>query len=332
MRKEVYAALLAAALSLLLLTTYMAIYYAPLPTTSVQSLDEAGVGLEGMRVSVTGFAFDVNEGNGTFMLGDHVDYFRWLSGSREGWMAAPIPIKVTAFFHLMEGQNLTLSGTVTSASGLGVSTEPFDIDVNSPNPQIMVAPVSQKIFYFHMPAAWVCYLAFFVTLVASILYLRSRNVLYDMVASSSAVLGLLFASIALLTGPIWAKQEWGVYWDWSDAKLVATLVLWLAYVGYLMVRRMVRDDRERMRVSAVYGIVAFLTVPLSFLASRIAVLSNSVHPIVVGTGQLSAQAALTVGIGVLAFTLLFVALLLHRVEIGGIEMEMAALKMRRDSR
>jgi heme exporter protein C len=113
---------------------------------------------------------------------------------------------------------------------------------------------------------------------------------------------------------------------------VSTLVLWLAYVGYLAVRTLIRDDRERMRTAAVYGIVAFLTVPLSFLASRIAVLSNSIHPIIIGTGQLSAQGGLTVTVSILAFTCLFVALLLHRVEIGGIEMEIAALKMRRDKR
>jgi heme exporter protein C len=330
--RKVLPAILATALALLLLATYMAIYYAPLPTTSVQSLDEAGIGLEGMRVSVTGFAFDVQENNGTFMLGDHVDYIRWLSGEGQGWAAAPLLIEVTAFFHLDEGQNLTLSGVVTASSGVGVRAEPFDIDVTQPNPQIMIAPVSQKIFYFHMPAAWVCYLAFFVTLVCSVQYLRTRKMVYDTFASSSAVLGVLFATIALLTGPIWAKQEWGVYWDWSDAKLVSTLVLWLAYVGYLAIRTLVRDDRERMRTAAVYGIVAFLTVPLSFLASRIAILSNSIHPIIIGTGQLSTQGALTVSVSILAFTFLYAALLLHRVEIAGTEMEIAALKMRRDKR
>ena len=326
-------AMAAAALVLLLTATYMAIYYAPLPTTSVQSLDQAAPGLEGFQVSVTGFAFDVQEANGTLLLGDHVDYFRWLSGERQGWMATPMPVRVTALFHLVDGQNLTLTGVVKStSSGMAVVAAPMDLDINSPNPQIMIAPVAQKIFYFHMPAAWVCYLAFFVTFVCSILYLRSHRQIYDLVATSSAGLGVLFASIALLTGPIWAKEEWGVYWDWSDAKLVATLVLWLAYVGYLMVRTLIRDDRERGRMAAVYGIVAFLTVPLSFLASRVAVLSNSIHPIIIGTGQLGMEGGLSVLVSVLAFTCLFVALLLHRVEIGEIEMEMASLKMARDGR
>jgi len=85
-------------------------------------------------------------------------------------------------------------------------------------------------------------------------------------------------------------------------------------------------------MAAVYGIVAFLTVPLSFLASRVAVLSNSIHPIIIGTGQLGMEGGLSVLVSVLAFTCLFVALLLHRVEIGEIEMEMASLKMARDGR
>jgi heme exporter protein C len=192
----------------------------------------------------------------------------------------------------------------------------------------MSAPVAQKIFYFHMPSAWVSYLAFFVTLVSSALYLKSRDVKYDRWAQSAAELGVLFATIAILTGPIWAKQEWGVYWRWSDTKLVTTFILWLVYIGYLMLRASVADSGTRARVSAVYGVVGFVTVPMSLLSSRIAPLLRSSHPEVIAsnTGSLSPEAGLTIGIAVVAFTMLFITMLIKRVEIAESEEELEELK------
>jgi heme exporter protein C len=192
----------------------------------------------------------------------------------------------------------------------------------------MTAPVAQKIFYFHMPSAWVSYLAFFVTLVASALYLKTRAIKYDRWAFSSAQLGVLFATIAITTGPVWAKQEWGVYWRWDDTKLVTTFVLWLVYIGYLMLRGSMTDAGTRARVGAVYGILGFVTVPMSLLSSRIAPLLQSSHPQVIASnsGSLSPEAGMTIGIAIVAFTLLFITMLIRRVEIAESEEELEELK------
>ena len=192
----------------------------------------------------------------------------------------------------------------------------------------MTAPVAQKIFYFHMPSAWVSYVAFFLTLVGSILYLRSRDAKFDRFAMSSAELGVLFATIAICTGPIWAKQEWGVYWRWDDTKLVTTFIMWLVYVGYLSLRAAMSDPSVRSRVSAVYGIVGFVTMPMSLLSARIAPLLRSSHPEVIASssGSLSPEAGMTIGVAVIAFTILFAAMLIKRFEVAEAEEELEELK------
>src|SRR5512138_3722617 len=96
--------------------------------------------------------------------------------------------------------------------------------------------VIQRIFYWHVPIAWIAFLAFFITFVSGIAYLAKRRVWWDIVSSASAEIGLLFATLILITGSIWARPVWGVWWTW-DARLTSTLVLWLIYVSYLLLRR-----------------------------------------------------------------------------------------------
>ncbi|MFQ6002019.1 MAG: cytochrome c biogenesis protein, partial [Anaerolineae bacterium] len=98
--------------------------------------------------------------------------------------------------------------------------------------------VVQKIFYFHVSSAWVSFLAFFIVFLASFAYLLRPKRKLDILASSAAEIGLVFCTIVLVTGPIWAKPVWGIWWTW-DARLTFTLVLWLIYVSYLMLRRYV---------------------------------------------------------------------------------------------
>jgi heme exporter protein C len=94
----------------------------------------------------------------------------------------------------------------------------------------------QRIFYYHVPSAWVAFLCFIVNFVASIIYLKNRSAKVDAVAVSTAEVGVVFCTIVLLTGPIWARPVWGIWWTW-DARLTSTLVLWLIYVSYLVLRR-----------------------------------------------------------------------------------------------
>lgn len=126
----------------------------------------------------------------------------------------------------------------------------------------------QRIFYFHVASWWVAFIAFSVTFVASVGYLWSEKRRLDDVALASAEIGVAFTTIGIVTGPIWAKYAWGVYWTW-DPRLTTALVLWLMYVGYLMLRRYIPEETKRASLSAVVAIIAFVDVPIVFLAIRL---------------------------------------------------------------
>jgi heme exporter protein C len=119
----------------------------------------------------------------------------------------------------------------------------------------------QRIMYLHVPTAWVAYLAFGVVLVASIVYLARRRPGADQLAHASAEVGVIFTGITIAAGSIWGKPTWGTWWTW-DARLTSVAILFVMYLGYLLLRGMI-DDRERAaRYCAVLGIVAALDVPL----------------------------------------------------------------------
>jgi heme exporter protein C len=117
--------------------------------------------------------------------------------------------------------------------------------------------IIQRIFYFHVPVAWIAFAAFFVTFLASIAYLVKRKPWWDFVASASAEIGLIFTTLVLITGSIWAKPIWGVWWTW-DARLTSSLVLWLIYIAYFIVRAYVSEEERRFRYAAVIGIFGFI--------------------------------------------------------------------------
>ncbi|MGH9334878.1 MAG: cytochrome c biogenesis protein, partial [Vicinamibacteria bacterium] len=126
----------------------------------------------------------------------------------------------------------------------------------------------QRIFYFHVASWWVAFIAFTVTFIASIGYLWKGKTRFDQVALASTEIGVAFTTIGLVTGPIWAKPVWGIWWTW-DPRLTTALVLWLMYVGYLMMRRYIPDEGKRATLSAVVAIIAFVDVPVVFLAIRL---------------------------------------------------------------
>src|SRR2546422_10007610 len=118
-----------------------------------------------------------------------------------------------------------------------------------------------RIMYAHVPNAWVAYLAFAITFVASVLYVWKRRPEYDHVAHSATELGVLFTGLALLTGSIWGRPVWGTWWTW-DARLVTTAMLFLVYTAALLVRGLSHDPLRGARLAAVFGIVGFLDVPI----------------------------------------------------------------------
>jgi len=119
----------------------------------------------------------------------------------------------------------------------------------------------QRIFYLHVSSAIAAYGCFAVVLVGGIVYLWKDNVTADRLARAAAVVGLVFTTVTLVMGMIWAKPIWGTFWTW-DARLTSTLVLWIIYAGYLMVRRLAEPGRQAARFAAVVGIFGFIDVPV----------------------------------------------------------------------
>jgi heme exporter protein C len=133
----------------------------------------------------------------------------------------------------------------------------------------------QKIFYLHLPCAIATFLACLTCFVASIGYAWQRDARWDRLAVASARVAVVFCSIVLLSGMIWGRSAWGQWWTWSP-RLTFSLVLWLLYVVYLMIRASVESPQRRAIIAAVYGIIAFLDVPLVYLSTR---LMPDIHPV-----------------------------------------------------
>ncbi len=124
----------------------------------------------------------------------------------------------------------------------------------------------QRIFYYHVPSAWTSFLCFFANFIASVVYLARRNLKADAFAASTAEVGVVFCTVVLVTGPLWARPVWGIWWTW-DARLTTTLVLWLIYVSYLILRRY-STGQARPTLAAALAIFGFLDVPIVYMSIR----------------------------------------------------------------
>ena len=125
----------------------------------------------------------------------------------------------------------------------------------------------QRIFYLHVASAWAGFTAFFICFIANLLYIWKRGEKFDWLSVSSAEVGLTFTTIVLITGPIWAHPVWGIWWTW-DARLTSTFVLWLLYASFLVLRTLIEESDRRALLSSLFGVFAFLDVPLVFGAIR----------------------------------------------------------------
>src|ERR1700746_2575867 len=134
-------------------------------------------------------------------------------------------------------------------------------------PEERTMGVLQRIFYFHVSCAWAGLTAFSIGFLANLLYVWKRKDKYDWLGVTCAEVGVAFTTIVLISGPIWAKPAWGIYWTW-DARLTSTFVLWLLYISYLLLRTLVEEPDRRALLSALFGIFAFIDVPLVFGAIR----------------------------------------------------------------
>lgn len=185
-------------------------------------------------------------------------------------------------------------------------------------PTDRVQGIVQRIFYIHVPMAWIAYLAFFVVLVGSIGYLWKRDIRWDRIARASAEIGVLSTTLVLILGSLWAKPIWNTWWSW-DARLTTTLVLWFIYVGYLMLRAYTPDPERAARFGAVLGIVGFADVPIIHFSVE---WWRTLHPepiVVREQPQLPPEMLLTLFVSLLALTLVYVALMIYRVHLEQLE-------------
>lgn len=184
-----------------------------------------------------------------------------------------------------------------------------------------------RILYFHVSSAYTMSLAGVVVFMASIIYLWKNTPWWDRVASSAVEIGTLFCTLVLITGAIWGRPIWGVWWSW-DSPLTLTLVLWLIYVGYLMLRANAQDELKRARLAAVLGIVGFVDVVMIYVAVR---QWRTLHPkpVVIQEGSASGlppAMLLTFLVCLVAFSLLFFYLLRERMLLAQSQHDLEVLR------
>ena len=190
----------------------------------------------------------------------------------------------------------------------------------------------QRVFYFHVAAGWVGALAFLVTAIAGVAYLIGKNRRWDRVAVSSVEIGIVFTLINIVSGSIWARPIWNTWWTW-DPRLVTATVMELVYIAYLLLRQGMEDPDRRARIGAIYAIVGFLSVPLTFLSIR---LFRTIHPVVIGSSDPTAEGTFDMTprmlqafmFSLLTFTFLYATLLWHRLRLESVYERLEQLKLR----
>jgi heme exporter protein C len=190
--------------------------------------------------------------------------------------------------------------------------------------------IVQKIFYFHVPLAWNAFLGFAIVFFASFRYLATRDPKWDARALAAAEVGVLFTTLVLITGPIWAKPVWGIWWTW-DARLTLTFVLWLIYMGYLMLRRYIESPERRAVLAAVVGVTGFVDVPLVYFAIRWWRTQHP-QPVIMGgeDSGLDPKMATTLWVSTAAYLLLFTVLFRRRLALEKLRHELDEYRAQRD--
>ncbi|MBI4328425.1 MAG: cytochrome c biogenesis protein CcsA [Chloroflexi bacterium] len=175
--------------------------------------------------------------------------------------------------------------------------------------------VAQRIFYTHVPMAMAAYISFFLVFLGSLLYLWRRQIVWDIVARSSAEVGVVFTTLALITGSLWGMPTWGAPWAW-DARLTFTLVLWLIYIAYLMLRSAGGGNPARTaRYAAVLGIVGFFDIPLIHWA--VVIIPEGMHPFIVSESRASLppEMLFTLIVAILTFAVLALLVIGQRIRL-----------------
>lgn len=186
---------------------------------------------------------------------------------------------------------------------------------------------SQKILYYHAPIAWVALLSFGVAFVAGILYLRDPQPKWDRLGYVSVRLGLLFSLMVMITGMIWGKAAWGTWWAW-EPRLTTFLIACFLYAAYFVLRQVVEEESRRATFAAVFAVIAFIDVPITFFATRY--MPEGLHPAVITAGDTGMEGSmfLSLMISMVGMTLLLVALLRADLAAARLKDEIDDLKTR----
>ena len=195
----------------------------------------------------------------------------------------------------------------------------------APTADVLSGGDVQRIFYFHVGIAWIAGLAMFVTFICSILYLwRGENRKYDIAAAASVEIGVVFGLMVLASGMLWARPVWNTWWTW-DPRLTTTAITEFIYIAYLMLRSAIDDPQRRARFSAVYGIIGFVSVPLTYFSTK---WFSTIHPDLSqaqGGGLVPAMRP-PMFVGLAAFTLVYIVLMIIRTRVERSSDKVAQLK------
>lgn len=190
----------------------------------------------------------------------------------------------------------------------------------------------QKVFYFHVASGWVGMLSFLVAAIVGIIYLIRKDLKWDSVGVAAVEIGIAFTLINVVTGAIWARPIWNTWWTW-DPRLTTATIMELVYFAYLMLRAGIEEPERRARFGAVYAIVGFLSVPLTFFSIR---LFRTIHPVVIGSNDPGAMGAFDMTptmtqvflFSLLAFTIVYFDLLWHRIRLGRLAERVESLRLK----
>jgi len=191
----------------------------------------------------------------------------------------------------------------------------------------------QRVFYFHVAVGWVGMLGFLVAAIAGIAFLIRKKSMWDVVSVAAVEIGMVFALANIVTGMIWARPIWNTWWTW-DPRLTTATIMVLIYAAYFMLRSGIEDPDRRARFGAVYAIIGFISVPLTFFSAR---LFRTIHPIVIGSNQPGATGAFdmsphmmqTFMFALFTFSFVFADLLWHRIRLGELADKVEQLKLQK---
>jgi heme exporter protein C len=193
----------------------------------------------------------------------------------------------------------------------------------------------QRIFYWHVPSAWMSMVAFGITALTGVIYLVTRRRAWDMIARSSVEIGLLFTLMAIVSGSTWARPAWNTWWTW-DPRLTTYTIMALIYVAYVMLRQGIEDPERAARFAAVYGLVGFVSVPITFFSIR---WWRTIHPVVIGSASSEAEGTFAMTDSMLwiflfcnlVFPILYACLLANRVRLERLQEKVLLAKARLNS-